>query len=370
MAKRPNSGKLIAKPAAIVAATPALALDTGETVEFPDALAYINSLVGNSDGVEWNIRVYKVDASGRGVKSPQQFLFAVSLEDLPDLEARLADLYMAGGGFKVIVRANNQIVRSAMLEIAPRPGYKPPLPAYLQPVHTQPTENPQTDRIEMFFTRMAEMQERSSREFREAILAIAQPKQNPPTITEQLAMFTEFQKLLPRGAQENSMDLFQKGMDFASKLFESRGSDGGTNWLDVVKEAINSPVVKDLLATMNAAAQHQASSPQLPPPALISPDNPQAAQAIDTLLRQAAAGVDPEFVAQNIWNNVPAAFMEELEQQSDVVAYIVAKFPQAAQHRPWLTALVAELWEPDKNAAVSPALQHPDVPSGPQQPQT
>lgn len=190
-------------------------------------------------------------------------------------------------------------------------------------------------------------------------------------------MFKQFQSMLPNGAQENSMDLFQKGMDFASKMYDARGdSGGGTSWLDIVKEAIGSPVAKDMLAAMvaagaNAAPPGTALNALAAPPALITPENPQAAQAVDTLLRQAVAGVDPKFVAGQLANTVPEAFMQELEAQPDVVAYLVQRFPAARQHIPWLTTLVAELWEVDEGEPhnQSPALDHNARPDSPPLPQ-
>lgn len=362
MAKRQNSGKLTAKTVGKVPEPALAALAEGQTVEFPDALSYINSLTGQREGVEWNIRVYKVDSSGRGVKSPQAFLFSPELEELPNLEGVLADQYPGGGSFKIVVRADGQIIRSALLEIAPRPGWKPPPPSYLTPVQPVAVDSQSTDRMELFFGRMAEMMERSAQQTRDMIAAIAaRPAPAAPTMAEQLQMFAQFQSMLPKGAQENSMDLFQKGMDFAMKMIEARGGDGGTSWLDVVKEAINSPVVKDMITSMAAVAQNQQQQFPQQPPALMSPQNAIAAQAIDTLIRQAQAGIDPKMVAQQVVEKMPPALMEELENQPDVVGYLISQFPAVQQHRAWFTALVAEIWEEDQTPAVSPALKGNDA---------
>lgn len=369
MAKAKNPGKLTAKPAASAIAPPGQ-LETGD---FPDAMSYINSLAATREGVVWDCRVYQVMQAGRGVKEGQPFLFDCQLEDLPNLEMDLASQYPGGGTFRVQVRADNQLVRIIKLEIAARPGYKPPPPAYLTPVQIPHADNPQTDRMDLFLTRMADMQRAADERIEKLILALAGNKQAAPTMMEQLALFSEFQKLSPKGAQENTFDIFQKGIDFAKTIFEARSdSGGGTSWLDFAREALSSPVVKEVLAAANAAAvqQHNANAPQLAKPVLVSPENPAAAQAIDTLLRQASAGVDPKFVAQQAWDTVPAAVMEELEQQDDVVGYIIAKFPQAASQRAWLTALVAELWEPEQTAPQSPAMQPPNVqPDNSQHPQ-
>ena len=384
MAKAKNPGKLTAKPAGMtVAAAPAV-----ESADFPDALAIINSLAGQRDGIEWNLRVYKVENMGRGVSEKQPFLFEVQLENLPNLETQLADIYPAGGTFRVQVRADNQLIKNIKLEIAPRPGYKPPPPSYLAPIATAPAEprEREADRVEVFFGRMAEMMERSAQQTRDLIASIAKAPA-APTLADQLAMFQQFQAMLPKGAQENSMELFQKGMDFATKIFETRGGgDSGTSWLDVFKEAMGSPVVKDMLgAMMQAAANTQAPQngqqpanagavpyyPQQPGAfpqagAFVSPQNPQAVQIIDTLCRQAAAGVEPKFVASQVGNNMPPTLMDELEAQDDVTGYLIRQFPQVAMHRDWFNALVAEIWEEEQTAQPSHTMQKPDArPPGP-----
>jgi hypothetical protein len=373
MTRKKNTGKLAAK--AVVPAAPVVDMGEGD---MPDALSLIKSLTETREGTEWNVRVYLVPngGMGRGNTSKQQFLFDVQLEELPQLENQLAELYPGGGIFRVMIRADNQLVKIVTLDVAPRPGYRPPPPHYLAPAAPTAPEAIGGDRMELFLARMMEVQERSAQQTRDLIAAMANNTPKGPTLIEQIQLLTEVQKLTPKGAQENTMELFQKGMDFAAKLYEARGSEGGgTSWMDVVKEALSSPTVKDIIASMAAAgaqATAAAGAPALPPPGLLSPQNPQAMQAVDTLLRQAVLGVDPKIVAGQVWGSVPQAIMHELEQQPDVVGYIVQRFPQAAAHRPWLTALVAELWEEEETGAAprpSPTL-NPDAVPPTQQPQT
>lgn len=376
MAKRPNSGKLTAKPANSAQQTAAAALDDAGIIEFPDAVAYIKALGNEREGIEWNLRVYKLDGSGRGVKIGQQFLFEVEPEELPGLETNLAESYPAGGLFKVVVRADNQIVRSAQLNIAPRPGYRPPPPAYLQPVAPAPAAEAQ-DRTESFFTRMTQVLEHSAQQTRELIAAIAnRPTPAAPTLKEQVEMLSMIQNLMPKGAQENTMEMFEKGMTFASKIYDARGdSGGGASWMDIIKEAIAAPEFRQALGAIAAGAQHahaaQLAAPQ--PVALLSPQNPVAAQVMDTLLRQAVAGVDPKFVAQKLFDQLPPEVVQELEAQGDnanVVGYIIHQFPQAQIHRAWLSALVSSMWD-DEAPPPSPTMNDANArPDGPQQSQT
>jgi hypothetical protein len=205
-------------------------------------------------------------------------------------------------------------------------------------------------------------------------MATANKPAAAPTLTEQLQLFQQMQALLPKGQQENTMQMFEKGMDFATKLFDARGGgEGGASWLDIVKEALGSPLIKDALAAMAVAAQQPINQPpqlppgmappanMAPPDSLISPQNPIAAQAIDTLCRQAAAGVDPKFVAQQVANNMPAPLMDELEQQDDVIGFLISRFPAVAHHRAWFAALVAEIWEEGESPAPSHTLANPNA---------
>lgn len=369
MAKARSSGRLTAKTPAETAAPPVAGADL---VDFPDAISYIRSLGTDREGVEYNIRVYKVDSSGRGVKSPQQFLFPVELEELPNLETQLAQLYEGGGIFKVVVRADGLVVKSAQLDIAPRPGYVPPRPSFLAaaaPVVAAPADHG-GDRNDQFLQMMARNQEAADRRMETLIAAIvSKPEAKQPTVLEQIQLLNEIQKLTPKGAQENSMELFEKGMKFAQTAMDAGGGGGGgATWMDLLKEFLASGMAKDILtaAAQAAPAIAQPGQAQFPPhqptAPLISPDNPLVAQAMDTLLRQAAAGVDPKFVAAQAFDHIPPAFVEELEAQDDVVGFIIHRFPQAAVHRPWLTALVAEMWSEEvEQEKPSPTLAGPDA---------
>lgn len=371
MAKRQNTGKLTAKSAS----APAIAPAEVETGDFPDAMSYINSLAASREGVEWNCRVYQILSAGRGATERMPYLYDVQLEDLPEQEARLGNEYPGGGSFRVAVRMNNALLKNIRLDIAPRPGYKAPAPAWQVAAAAPIAEAPQTDRLESIFVRMAEMQERSAQQTRDLIagLMAARPASASSTLNEQLEIFTKFQAMIPKGQQESTQQSFEKGMEFAMKIVEARGSggDGGMDWVGLAKEALSSPLIKDMLASMATAAQAgqgQQPQPLIASPATASPESQQAAQAIDMLLSQAAAGVDPKFTAAQVWQLVPAAFMEELEAQDDVAGYLIAKFPQAAPHRAWLERLVAELWEPEQSAS-APTLAPVNAPD-PVQPST
>jgi hypothetical protein len=101
----------------------------------------------------------------------------------------------------------------------------------------------------------------------------------------------------------------------------------------------------------------------------VSPQNPAAAQIIDTLIRKATAGVDPKFVAQQLIEKIPQQLSDELEEQDDIVEYLSHKFPAVRLHKAWFEALVAEIWETEQSPGPSPTMNDPNAGKpGPQQP--
>lgn len=361
MAKRPASSKLTAKPAGIPVQLAPAPVGPGDLADFPDALAYINSLSATRDGIEWNIKVYLTTGTGgRGNTSKPQFLFTVQPEDLPQIEDRLAEIYapQGGGDFSVQVRADNQLVKNISLSVAPRPGWRPPPPAYMiaaAPINPQ-ADNPPADRMEVFFGRLATLQEQSAQQTRDLIAAIA-GKTAPagPTFLEQLQMFKQMQELLPQGQQQNGMAMFEKGMELAKSIYENSASGGSTTWMDIFREAMSSPVIKEMIGGAVAAAAANGPAALAAPPRFVSPQNPAAVKMIETLLQQAAIPVDPKTVADQIQMQAPQALMMELELQDDIAGYIIHNFPQAAPHRAWLEQVIANIWA-EGDANPSPTL--------------
>lgn len=363
MVKRKTVAKLTGKPAGAVALASESALLVGEAGDFPDALHFLNSLSQERDGIDWDIRVYQLTGGmGRGQSNKQLFLFNIALEDMPSLESNLADQYPGGGSFRVQARADGALVKNIAVEIAPRPGFKPPPPSYLTPAAVPHAEATGGDRMENFFARLAEQAREDARLTRELIAAIAgRPAVAPPTLSEQLAIFKQFQELAPQGAQSNAMAMFQQGIDTAKSMMELSGGGGGKGWMDVFSDAINSPAVKEIILAAASGVKEHAAHAQLPPPVqqLVSPNNPVAVQMIDTLIRQANLKIAPEEVARQIVDMAPQALMDELETQGDILAYLIHQFPPLGPHRAWLEQVVSIIWEkvPDE-ATPSPTLSH------------
>lgn len=382
MAKAKKAGKLTAKPAGTPGGV--VVLDENLGADLGDARALIQTLTAGREDAEWNVKVYLVPGGmGRGAGGRQQFLFEVQLEDLPNLEQQLAAEFPGGGIFRVMIRADNILQKNATLDIAPRPGWKPPPPSYLTPV-TPPLAAPAAeapDRLERFFDRLADMIDKGAQQTRELIAAMSSNKEKPPTLLEQLQVFGEIQKLMPKAAQENTQASFEKGMEFAKTIYEAADRSGGAGWLDIMKEALASPAVQELVKAMATAApaavaalpQHQPlaappSNPFAPPapqplqaPRAVSAGNPIARNAIETLIKQAEAGIDAAAVAPQVLNSLPENILEELEQQQDMLSFLEREFPAISQHRQWFAALIAEMYEPEQPIPAAGTMADPNA---------
>ena len=386
MARASKPGKLTAKPAAGGSAPPIL--DENLANDLGDARALIATLTAGRADADWNVKIYHVPGrmGPNAAGNRQQFLFECQLEELPTLEQQLAEQFPGGGIFRVMIRADNQLVKTATLDIAPRPGYKPPPPSYLANVPAPPTTvEAAPDRVEGFFSRMADMMERSARETRELIASLAANREKPPTLLEQLQVFGEIQKLMPKAAQENTQASFEKGMAFAKTIYDAaEKGGGGGGWMDIILEALKSPVVKELVQQIQTAAPAAAAAlappaavvdPFAPAPApgfnqaaparLVTAQNVIAANAIKTLVTQAENGMDPAIIAQQALNTIPENYLDELEAVSDdpagIAAYLAQEFPGVAQHRAWFDRLVAEMYEPEQAPGPAQTLSDPNA---------
>jgi hypothetical protein len=390
MATSRNAGKLPAKTAARAPLAPASApIDAQQSDEgMGDALSLIRSLTADREGAEWNVKVYQVIGGvGRGTSGRQQFLFEVALEDLPQLEAALAEQFPAGGVFRVAIRADNQLIKNPLLDIAPRPGYRAPLPAYLQaapsspPAAGAPAGESATDRLLLQLIEMNRAsEERTARMIQSLAERFTLPAPAPaPTLADQIETFTKLQALIPTGAQANTMEVFEKGMSFAQKIYDARDDSGGgtgSTWVDIVRDALSSPNVKEIIAGAMAGAGAAVAAPAgaLPPaPATVTqapaaapapaldPKNPAVLHIIETLAGQAASGADPAAVAEQALAGIPPAILDELESHEDIAGHLCGLFPQLAPHRAWLEAVIANMYEGEQPSAASPTMNDPNA---------
>lgn len=388
MAKRAQGQRLTVKRAV---APPPVAIEGQEDSGFPEAISLINSISSQREGVEWDIRVYQLPASGfggRGNKNTAAFLFSVELDDLPTLEANLANQYPGGGSFRVQIRQDNQIFRNIGIEIAPRPGYKPPPPSYLTPAQlpeAAPAAAP-ANAFENFLLVMQRQQEAADARLEKLIAALAGNKPAAPTLLEQIQTYAEIQKAMGGGKAASGIEELKTHLEFAKSLAETMGNSGGGGEsggiLGLVEKLVTSPLVGDIVKnalTAAATAQPQPApalagpqpaptpAPMPPnfapaPPSQFTAENPQAVMAIDYLVSQAIANADPAALAPQVIQMLPEEVLDELENQPDVAAFVIGRFAKLEPHRAWLEKLISEMWIKEAvPAAGSPALNDPDA---------
>lgn len=371
MARGASKGKIVPKPAEIPETPPPAPEDS----DFTDALAAIKGL-GAQDGIEWSIKVYQVMGGAGRSGGPQPYLFSITLDELATLEDTLSETYPGGGRFRVMCRADGRVVKAALLEIAPRPGYKPPPPSWATPPAQQPSaQGSSADGTNAAVLTMLQTMQQENRTF---MLAIAEKFSAPPpnpaaTLDGMLGMLAKVQDLIPKAATEAPLAMFEKGMDFAMKAATLAGGDKGeTGLLDLIRSAIETPGVQKAIGAMATLAT-QPPPGSAPAPAMVenhappsqqgqggefrvaglpfvNPQNREAANAIEMLIGQAMAGTDPKLVADQAFHMLPPAVIEELEQQDDVLGYIERAFPNITPHRVWFSQLIENMWEPDQGA--------------------
>jgi hypothetical protein len=366
-----------------------------ETGDVPDALAYINSLLASNDGIEWDVRVYQViGLSGRGTTGKEPFLFNISVEEIADLEGRLAEQYPEGGVFRVMVRADMRLVKRITVEIAKRPGYRAPIASYRPAAEQQPQQQP--DRLELFMERMIDQQQR----FMETVAATLRAAPAAPVgdqITSTLALMKAIREASPAPDTNLSLTLFERGLSMAEKFQTMRGAaaEGGAGEAEITLLSlardfltgdagkalmegiapmlqgkvqqqqppqvegprVAAPIIAGPLSNPQQRRQTPRPRPPQPAPEISEPDQ-QMAMAMQYLIERAAAGADPAMVAEWIEKNVPPNILEHIEQQENVVDYLASQFPDVNQHRTWFEAVVANIWVEEEAA---PELPNPEM---------
>ena len=357
--------------------------------EAPDAMRYINSLAQSEDGATWEVKVYLVEGAGGGraaAGKSQQYLFAWPVDQLPDLEDQLADTYPEGGRFRVMARRDTILVRSFMLEIARRPGYKPQLIARYQDPQQQQPPAP-ADRTTDIVALMMQRMEESARESREFMVLITQrltaappPASVENQLTSTLALFKQFQEMSPKANPDLSLKMLEQGMELGKKIAGGGGDNGGgAGLLDVIKAAFESDIGKSLATTLIEAGKTQQqqnnrplTNPQLipapvdtqtfaPAPQHQQPAPAPAAEAqrvnsmaqmqegITFLIGKAETGADPELLADQVLAMLPPEFLEAIEEAPSGINYLVTMFPQVNAQRAWFERLIDCIFEEDNS---------------------
>lgn len=374
MAPRRKTSKLTAQPAPS-AAQP---VPEGDEGDISEAMQVINSLAKSNDGVEWEIKVYERVRTGRP-GGAQPFLFNVDLDELKDLEDRLADEFPMGGQYRVMCRANGKVVKSFCLDIAKRPGYRPPRPSYVQetiqppPAPAHAATDPAILALLADIARRQEQSERDNRSFMESV--IQRLNQPSTSLSDRISEFKTFLELMPRPNPELSMTMLKEGIALGKMAIGAGAAEGtaaGSGGLLGIVERLLTPEVVGKIAENIGhapAEQPQQQRPALNQPIEVRPgpmivpgaQAPQSQTPFDPvaqmtagmewLFEKAAQGADPALLAEQVLNTVPVSILDELSEADSPVDLLATKFPRVHQYRAWFEALLENIFEPDDSPA-------------------
>lgn len=352
-------------------------LPDSDNFELPDALALINSLVNDGQADNWDFRVYQVAGPAK-LGGKQSYLFAVTLDELPDLEMTLADNYPAGGKFKVSCRRNNQLVRSFEMEIAARPGYRPK-PSYLAAAPEAPAApaEPPRDRFEQMMTMMMEQQRQFQQTLVTALAGLGQREHTPAPdplsmLNSMMGVFKEFQGTMPKVSNETNLKMLTDGIALGKEIAGS-APEAETGIMAMLGKVLQPESIEAILKGLSAP--RQVMQPPPAPPALAGPrviangnfqqppqhgpqamvrageigegERAQLRAGMDYLFTKAAAGADPALLVEEILPMIPQSVFDKLTEVDQPIDWLQDRFPRVGQHRAWFEGLLANIFEED-----------------------
>lgn len=310
-----------------------------------DIDAQINSMTSEFGAdkmdADFAIKVYRV-IEGKGELA---WLFACVPSELPIMQ-KLQDDF-GGGRFEVRIYKNKKIFRRIPVVVSP------PLKS------KEPAQLPQND-LTALVNAISGQQERQFNQLKETLLQIAGRNTAAPPDTMAMmgammgAMSQMKEFLAP--AQNNAasispdkmIDVLLKGMEIG----RDSGGGGETNFLDVVKTALNSPLL------LSAANQAVKTAPVSFPAPQVSqqinnPANPatlaQPADArkmnmtiqrnLDMLVSKAENDSDPTLYAEFILDNVPKSMVKDFILRDNLIEELSKINPKVEQHKEWFLEL-------------------------------
>lgn len=313
-----------------------------------DIDAQINSMTSEFGAdkmdAEFAIKVYRV-IEGKGELA---WLFACVPSELPIMQ-KLQDDF-GGGRFEVRIYKNKKIFRRIPVVVSPPLKSKEPVPP------------PQND-LTALVNAIATQQERQFNQLKETLLQIAGRNTAAPPDTmammgAMMGAMTQMKDFLAP-AQNNSasispdkmIDVLMKGMEIGR---DSGGGGGGeTNFLDIVKTALTSPL---LLSAATQAVRPPATNPvsfpapQIPgktnanpvkitQPVETNKMNPIIQKNLNMLVTKAENDADPILYAEFILDNVPESMVRDFILRDNLIEELNKINPKVEQHKEWFLQL-------------------------------
>lgn len=306
--------------------------------DIDDQLSNIFSELGSSkDDINFTLSIWRVMPN----KAEMAFLFKCTPAELPIME-RLRDEY-EGGQFHVQVYKNKKRFKRFTVHV------EPPKRNTVKEVKSEMAE---------MIKAVADQQERQFNMLRETMMQmVGKPSTPAPSQIETMTVMMGLMKSMKDFAApaqpvntvspDKMIDILMKGMELG------RDSGGGseTNFLDIVKEALKSPLL------LSAASGAMSSIPSLPQvkasPQLNSPgsnpvNKPVQSEApkmnmlehnLNMLISKAEKDSDPVLYAEFILDNVPEEIINQYILRDDLIEELVKINPKVANHKEWFLAL-------------------------------
>ena len=350
-------------------------------------------------GEDWSVYVTRLSGPDKKDGRLENRLFQKPVDDLPYINTYLADEY-GEGVYRIRVRRDRSIFQQwdVCIELSPtqKAAFRDKLRALNDPYGVRAPAAAGAERagdpIMAFIAQQAEINR-----------AILERLANPPapanpidTFAGVATAFKTFQDLMPKPEVSTGVDMFNKGMELAKEILADREAPSQrTGIMDLARDAMNNPSIGEAVgAFLQTLRQPQPANPppqrrELPPPARApmapqpakvqqpaaahtlgagtpAPEEPSAAmmqQAIDYLCNKAKEGVQPQLFTEQALGMIPNGLMEELEAADDMLALLVARFPQIEPHQLWFEALLGDMFPPIEEgepSADAPGDQEPE----------
>jgi len=335
--------------------------------------AVLNTIIAasSSDDAEpvWSISVWQPKKKG---EAHDGWCFDCLPGDLPNIRARLLEEFGAGL-YRVRVRKDDTLFRAWDMKLLE--SRKP----------TTARAVPASENSEVVRLLGAALEKQQATMDAIAAKLNAAPAPGPAPATDPVASFSamlvamkSFQELIPKPAEDIGLKMFERGMELAQKVAGLGGEKSETGILDIVREAIASPVAQEIArAFVGNIGNPPAPVAPMPPsrpmhvpglarvaapraPDMPAPTNAPAAsngmpqqltEGINYLIGQAQAGAQPSLFTDYVLANVPDHFLDQLSEAPDPFAMLAAAFPQVAPYRAWFGNLIESLYESDEGNA-------------------
>lgn len=377
-------------------AAKARALEGSEPTDLAEREAVALQLIANArEGAtgetRWSVLLFRLAGPDKRKDGGETRLTSISIDDLelaPDmLKAEYGD-----GIYRVRVRRDGMNLTQWDINIELSPAERAAWRAKLRQLEANesralviaPAAAPPEGMAQAIGDAMRYQADMFKEMFQAMRPAVPPPPADPvEAIGKYVAMFKGFQELIPRSEAQTGLDMFFKGLAFKGKT-GGDGSGGEVSLMGTIKDLLTSPevagMVKEAIRSGQRPARQVRRLGQQPGPRQAGPGQQQPPQyrppppapdphaatdadkhAMQYLIAQAAAGVQPELVVDTALELIPQERLNVLDQmpEAQAIDLLLSFYPEAVPHRPWFEALLRAMYEPEGQNAVEPGPAGP-----------